>query len=67
MPGCLNGEVLVGPQAVFLGLGHHFIEELLAHPVLQQPLAVLGEHRGVEAALMRFMFRNQRNSLDSSG
>ena len=32
-------------------LGHHFIKELLAQPVLQQPLAVLGEHRRVEAGL----------------
>ena len=32
-------------------LGHHFIRELLAHLALQQPPAVLGEHRGIEAGL----------------
>jgi len=49
--GAVHREVLVGQQAAFMGLGHHFIKELLAHSVLQQPLTVLGEHRGIEAAL----------------
>ncbi len=47
-------EVFIGQQATPVRLGHHFIKELLAHLVLQsflEGLAVLGEHRGVEAGL----------------
>ncbi len=39
----VHREVLVGQQASPVGSQHHGVEQLLAHPVFQQPLPVLGE------------------------
>ena len=47
----VHGEVLVRQQASPVRRQDHLIGELLTHSVLQQPLPVLREHRGVEAAL----------------
>src|SRR5438105_2123617 len=49
----VNREVLVAQQTQACRLAHDFVEEPLGNVVLEQPPAVLGEHRGVEAWLQQ--------------
>ena len=47
----VHGEVLVRQQAPPVRLQYHFVEQGLAHPMLQEPLPVLGEGGGIKAGL----------------
>ena len=47
----VNGEVLIAQQVPFRGAADHRVEELAGQLVLQQPFAVLGERRRIEAGL----------------
>src|SRR5258708_30773387 len=45
----VDGEVFIAQQPQPSCLAHHFVEELLGHVMLEQPLAVLSERGRVEA------------------
>ena len=49
----VHGEVLIREQPFALRDPHHDIEELRGHLVFHQPLAVLGERRGIEGRLLQ--------------
>ena len=59
--GPVHTEVLVRQQPLLVDRPHHLVEQGPARIVRQQPLQVLGEDRGIEAALsIRSMSKNQR-------
>ena len=47
----VDREVVVTQQSQASCLAHHLVEELLGNVMLEQPLAVLGEHGRIEARL----------------
>ena len=49
--GPVHAEVLVRQQPLPVGRPHHLVEQGPAHIVVHQALSVLGDDRGVEAAL----------------
>jgi site-specific DNA recombinase len=51
--GAIDSEVIIAQQTQPSRLAHHLIEEPLGDAVLEQPSAILGEHRRVEAGLQQ--------------
>src|SRR5574341_1334890 len=49
----VHGEMIVTHQPALSGLSDHRVEKQPAHLMLQQPIAVLAEHRGIKTLFLK--------------